>query len=104
MPSYLARWGSAREREARVRIELLVTQLERFFTRWAVQGTIEIPRDQARRSSPTSGTPALTRRRADDRRTPRADGGGYVPSVGAVGVVAQRAQEVDAPELGPVRS
>lgn len=47
MPSYLARWGTAREQEARLRIELLVTQLERFFTRWAVQGTIEIPREQA---------------------------------------------------------
>ncbi|PTR30379.1 TetR family transcriptional regulator [Rhodococcus sp. OK519] len=47
MPSYLTRWGTAREQEARLRIELLVTQLERFFTRWAVQGTIEIPREQA---------------------------------------------------------
>nr|WP_235870950.1 TetR/AcrR family transcriptional regulator [Rhodococcus spongiicola] len=47
MPSYLARWGADREREARLRIQLLVTQLERFFTRWAVQGTIEISRDEA---------------------------------------------------------
>ncbi len=79
MPSYLARWGSAREREARVRIELLVTQLERFFTRWAVQGTIEIPRDQAAEVLTDIWYPASPRRRADDRRTPRADGGGYVP-------------------------
>jgi len=60
MPSYLARWGAEREREARVRIELLVTQLERFFTRWAVQGTIEIPREQAAEVLTDIWFPALT--------------------------------------------
>lgn len=40
MPRYLQRWGPDRRDEACLRIELLVSQLERFFTRWAVQGTI----------------------------------------------------------------
>lgn len=40
MPRYLQRWGEHRREEACLRIELLVSQLERFFTRWAVQGTI----------------------------------------------------------------
>lgn len=60
MPSYLARWGTDREEEARLRIELLVTQLERFFTRWAVQGTIEIPRAQAAEVLTDIWFPALT--------------------------------------------
>jgi len=60
MPAYLARWGDERRREARVRIELLVTQLERFFTRWAVQGTIEIPRRQAAEVLTDIWFPALT--------------------------------------------
>ncbi|RDI35799.1 TetR family transcriptional regulator [Rhodococcus sp. AG1013] len=70
MPSYLARWGDDRKQEARLRIELLVTQLERFFTRWAVQGTIEVPRDQAAEiltdvwfpamTPPTATAPAMT--------------------------------------------
>lgn len=64
MPSYLARWGAEREQEARVRIELLVTQLERFFTRWAVQGTIEIPREQAAEVLTDIWFPALTPPRA----------------------------------------
>ncbi|NKY86788.1 TetR/AcrR family transcriptional regulator [Nocardia veterana] len=42
MPDYLARWPESRRDEARLRIELLVAQLERFFTRWAMQGTIEV--------------------------------------------------------------
>lgn len=42
MPAYLARWPEGRRDEARLRIELLVAQLERFFTRWAMQGTIEV--------------------------------------------------------------
>ncbi|MDI2027065.1 helix-turn-helix domain-containing protein [Saccharopolyspora sp. TS4A08] len=41
MPRYLERWGEARSEEARLRVGLLVTQLERFFTRWAVQGTLD---------------------------------------------------------------
>nr|WP_031938723.1 TetR/AcrR family transcriptional regulator [Prescottella defluvii] len=47
MTQYLARWPQHRQDEARLRIELLVAQLERFFTRWALQGTIEVPREQA---------------------------------------------------------
>lgn len=41
MPNYLLRWGDQRVDEARLRVGLLVTQLERFFTRWAVQGTLD---------------------------------------------------------------
>ncbi|MFD1814341.1 TetR/AcrR family transcriptional regulator [Rhodococcus gannanensis] len=41
MPGYLARWPEDRRDEARLRIALLSTQLEGFFTRWALQGTIE---------------------------------------------------------------
>ncbi|WP_280414670.1 TetR/AcrR family transcriptional regulator [Nocardia carnea] len=47
MPDFLARWPAARRDEARLRIELLVAQLERFFTRWAMQGTIEVSAEQA---------------------------------------------------------
>ncbi|MDQ0380522.1 TetR/AcrR family transcriptional regulator [Amycolatopsis thermophila] len=47
MPRYLARWGARRRDEAHLRIELLVSQLERFFTRWAVQGTIDSSADAA---------------------------------------------------------
>lgn len=47
MPDYLARWPRARHDEARLRIELLVAQLERFFTRWAMQGTIDVTAAEA---------------------------------------------------------
>ncbi|KAA9156667.1 TetR/AcrR family transcriptional regulator [Amycolatopsis acidicola] len=47
MPHYLKRWGAHRRDEAHLRIELLVSQLERFFTRWAVQGTIDSSADEA---------------------------------------------------------
>jgi len=47
MTSYLARWPEDRQDEARLRVELLVAQLERFFTRWAMQGTIDVTADQA---------------------------------------------------------
>lgn len=47
MPRYLEMWGEQRQDEARLRIELLVSQLERFFTRWAVQETIEPGTDDA---------------------------------------------------------
>ncbi|MFE6924655.1 TetR/AcrR family transcriptional regulator [Nocardia sp. NPDC057663] len=47
MPAYLARWPEHRRDEARLRIELLVAQLERFFTRWAMQGTIDVTTDKA---------------------------------------------------------
>ncbi|WP_410870280.1 TetR/AcrR family transcriptional regulator [Nocardia sp. A7] len=47
MPAYLARWPEHRRDEGRLRIELLVAQLERFFTRWAMQGTIDVSAEQA---------------------------------------------------------
>ncbi|WP_330249858.1 TetR/AcrR family transcriptional regulator [Nocardia sp. NBC_00565] len=47
MTSYLARWPADRQDEARLRVELLVAQLERFFTRWAMQGTIDVTADRA---------------------------------------------------------
>ncbi|MDO3645568.1 TetR/AcrR family transcriptional regulator [Nocardia mangyaensis] len=47
MPAYLERWPEKRRDEARLRIELLVAQLERFFTRWAMHGTIEVTAEQA---------------------------------------------------------
>ncbi|ASF12102.1 putative TetR family transcriptional regulator [Nocardia brasiliensis NBRC 14402] len=47
MTSYLARWPADRADEARLRVELLVAQLERFFTRWAVQGTINVSAERA---------------------------------------------------------
>jgi len=47
MPQYLSRWPRERRDEARLRIELLVAQLERFFTRWAMQGTIDVSAAQA---------------------------------------------------------
>ncbi|MFD6161245.1 TetR/AcrR family transcriptional regulator [Nocardia sp. NPDC060256] len=47
MTSYLARWPAERADEARLRVELLVAQLERFFTRWAVQGTINVSAERA---------------------------------------------------------
>ncbi|GAB0106720.1 hypothetical protein JMUB6875_57070 [Nocardia sp. JMUB6875] len=47
MSSYLSRWPADRQEEARLRIELLVAQLERFFTRWAMQGTIDVSADEA---------------------------------------------------------
>ncbi|MFF0543736.1 TetR/AcrR family transcriptional regulator [Nocardia thailandica] len=47
MPHYLARWPESRRDEARLRIGLLVAQLERFFTMWAMRGTIEVSAEQA---------------------------------------------------------
>ncbi|MEU2030447.1 TetR/AcrR family transcriptional regulator [Nocardia amamiensis] len=47
MTAYLAAWPDDRKDEARLRVELLVAQLERFFTRWAMQGTIEVSAEQA---------------------------------------------------------
>ncbi|MFF0491829.1 TetR/AcrR family transcriptional regulator [Nocardia sp. NPDC004068] len=47
MTSYLSRWPADRRDEARLRIELLVAQLERFFTRWAMQGTIDVSAERA---------------------------------------------------------
>ena len=50
MPQYLNRWPRARHGEARFRVELLVTQLERYFTRAEVQGTIDYAGDGPERS------------------------------------------------------
>lgn len=47
MTSYLSRWPEERRDEARLRVELLLTQLERFFTRWAMQATIDVSADLA---------------------------------------------------------
>ncbi|MFD6673399.1 TetR/AcrR family transcriptional regulator [Rhodococcus zopfii] len=47
MTQYLASWPEERQDEARLRVGLLVAQLERFFTRWALQGTIDVTREQA---------------------------------------------------------
>ncbi|MGW4719608.1 TetR/AcrR family transcriptional regulator [Nocardia sp. NPDC004260] len=47
MTAYLAAWPAERRDEARLRVELLVAQLERFFTRWAMQGTIDVSVEQA---------------------------------------------------------
>ncbi|MET8424335.1 MULTISPECIES: TetR/AcrR family transcriptional regulator [unclassified Nocardia] len=47
MSSYLSRWPADRQDEARLRVELLVAQLERFFTRWAMQGTIDVSAEEA---------------------------------------------------------
>lgn len=60
MPRYLERWGSDRHDEACLRIELLVSQLERFFTRWAVQGTIEFSGEAAAEILSDIWFPALT--------------------------------------------
>jgi AcrR family transcriptional regulator len=59
MPSYLARFPPERQDEARLRIELLVTQLERFFTRWAMLGTIDVSAEQAARVLTDIWFPAL---------------------------------------------
>ncbi|MFD4292702.1 TetR/AcrR family transcriptional regulator [Rhodococcus sp. NPDC058505] len=47
MTTYLDRWPEDRRDEARLRVDLLLTQLERFFTRWAVQGTIDVTAETA---------------------------------------------------------
>ncbi|MFC0315573.1 TetR/AcrR family transcriptional regulator [Gordonia phosphorivorans] len=47
MPRYLASWPPEQHVQARLRIELLVAQLERFFARWALQGTIEVSAETA---------------------------------------------------------
>lgn len=41
MTSYLSRWPEGDRDEARLRIELLITQLERFFVRWVAFDTID---------------------------------------------------------------
>jgi hypothetical protein len=43
MPGYLARWPEERRDEARLRIGLLLAQLECFFSRWAGLPTLAVP-------------------------------------------------------------
>ncbi|WP_233608116.1 TetR/AcrR family transcriptional regulator [Nocardia stercoris] len=47
MTGYLSRWPADRREEAALRVELLVAQLERFFTRWALHGTIDVSAERA---------------------------------------------------------
>ena len=60
MTSYLGRWPEERRDEARLRIELLLSQLERFFIRWAIQGTIEVSAERAADVLTDIWFPALT--------------------------------------------
>ncbi|MCF8587483.1 TetR/AcrR family transcriptional regulator [Gordonia liuliyuniae] len=60
MPEYLARWPAGRRGEARFRVELLVAQLERYFTRAHVQGTIEFDLESAAEILADIWFPALT--------------------------------------------
>ncbi|MBH0775635.1 TetR/AcrR family transcriptional regulator [Nocardia bovistercoris] len=47
MPTYLRRRPPQDRAEARLRLELFVAQLERFFTRWAVPGVVEVSPERA---------------------------------------------------------
>ncbi|AQA21547.1 bacterial regulatory, tetR family protein [Rhodococcus sp. MTM3W5.2] len=60
MTSFLMRWPEDRRDEARLRVELLVTQLERFFTRWAMLGTIDVSVEEAADVLTDIWFPALT--------------------------------------------
>ncbi|EGD54745.1 TetR/AcrR family transcriptional regulator [Gordonia neofelifaecis] len=60
MTQYLERWPDDRRDEARLRVELLVAQLERFFVRWATLGTIEGSAELAVRVLTDVWFPALT--------------------------------------------
>lgn len=60
MPMFLARWPEDERDEARLRIELLVTQLERFFTRWRMYGTIDVTPERAAEVLTGIWFPALT--------------------------------------------
>jgi hypothetical protein len=59
MTSYLARWPAGQQEEARLRVELLVAQLERIFTRWAMQGIIDVSVEQAAEVLTDTWFPAL---------------------------------------------
>ncbi|WP_137874892.1 TetR/AcrR family transcriptional regulator [Rhodococcus sp. Q] len=65
MTNYLERWPEGRRDEARLRIELLSTQLERFFTRWAMQGTIDASAELAAEVLTDIWFPALAAPGAD---------------------------------------
>jgi len=60
MPRYLQSWPADQRGEARLRVELLVAQLERFFARWALYGTIEVPKETAVEVLTDIWFPALT--------------------------------------------
>lgn len=60
MTSYLARWPQERHDEAKLRVELLLTQIERFFIRWAEQGAITAGADVAAEVLTDIWFPALT--------------------------------------------
>ncbi|SEK58478.1 DNA-binding transcriptional regulator, AcrR family [Rhodococcus maanshanensis] len=60
MTSYLARWPEDQRDGARLRVELLMTQLERFFTRWATLGTIDVSAEAATEVLTDIWFPALT--------------------------------------------
>ncbi|MFC9518692.1 TetR/AcrR family transcriptional regulator [Nocardiaceae bacterium NPDC056970] len=60
MTQYLGQWPEEDRDEARLRIELLLAQLERFFTRWAVQGTIDVSAERATAVLTDIWFPALT--------------------------------------------
>lgn len=60
MTQYLGHWPEEDRDEARLRIELLLAQLERFFTRWAVQGTIDVSAERATAVLTDIWFPALT--------------------------------------------
>ncbi len=62
MPRYLQSWPEDQRGEARLRIELLVAQLERFFARWALHGTIDVPKETAIAVLTEIWFPALTER------------------------------------------
>ncbi|PTR24078.1 TetR family transcriptional regulator [Rhodococcus sp. OK519] len=60
MTQYLEQWPEEDQDEARLRIELLLAQLERFFTRWAMQGTIDVSAERATAVLTDIWFPALT--------------------------------------------
>lgn len=69
MPKFLATWPADRRAEARLRVILLVSQLERFFTRWIVQGAIETTPDEAARVLTDIWYPALREMQAPDENS-----------------------------------
>lgn len=60
MPIYLASWPEDELDDARLRVELLVTQLERFFTRWRMLETIDVTTERAAAVLTGIWFPALT--------------------------------------------
>jgi AcrR family transcriptional regulator len=71
MPHYLERWPAQRREEARLRVAMLVTQLERFFTRWAVHQTIEVSAEVAAQVLADIWFPALQAPAPESNAEPR---------------------------------